>query len=239
MPKPSGNVLSRASEKAKSAVNRTARGVASTVTGGGEFARKLFKDPKGAASDLGGLLASGTGGMGQALQLMSALTSGPNGGLDAVLVLGRAVRDSNDTKKRVAYVKMLRRSLDVLMRLAKAATHRPAVVDFLVQQVDSKLSEKQIRVQSNHTAGAPESGRPPDIHRRAFEHEERGRLAHWTTRHAASRLHPWGAARCVVVVVVWGCIVGSGCPERHQGLRHLGVVVVDGSRGGPHLERAR
>ena len=144
MPKPSGNVLSRASEKAKSAVNRTARGVASTVTGGGEFARKLFKDPKGAASDLGGLLASGTGGMGQALQLMSALTSGPNGGLDAVLVLGRAVRDSNDTKKRVAYVKMLRRSLDVLMRLAKAATHRPAVVDFLVQQVDSKLSEMHL-----------------------------------------------------------------------------------------------
>ena len=133
---------------AKSAVGSVVKGGSKVVSAtgtatynAGSLAHKALKAPKDAAAELTSLLIETGKDSAASLNVFASLTAGANGGLDGVLKLATTLRTSEDASKRVAYVRMLRTSLDVCLRLAKAAIKTPVVKRTMCKLIDAQCAE--------------------------------------------------------------------------------------------------
>ena len=110
--------------------------VKGTVFGAGEFARFLWRHPALAANDFMLLLQKSPD---MAAGLLKSLANA-NGGFEAIVQLGSALRDSADGTRRKQYVAMLRRSVWLTLSLCKAALRRESVLAALRGKVNAFLA---------------------------------------------------------------------------------------------------
>ena len=110
------------------------------AVGAGAFTRKVFTNPKQAATEISTLLGDAGKGTAAALSLIQALGAS-NGGLESVLQVCESLAESASKRKRAAFVGLLRTSLDVSLGLVRAAIRRPALIERLRKVVDSQLAD--------------------------------------------------------------------------------------------------